>query len=371
MPKAFTIYWTPKGWSKLQEGEPLRLAAGTGFKGKIDAGDRVYVTNVMSGRLRVLGSFEVERIQTTATEGRPASATWDGDEYLVAKPGTATPLTFAELSDRDVRQLRFAAGKPDVKLRTDGAVDRQAMRAIRQLSTESSVLLDAALAAAAQGEPLTKNGRLAASVLERATPQHVWWAVQQLLAGTVKHRFGDSNDYDLISDDGQRLAPKAVFGVALEHALGKTIGPSHFTAGVGSPCFRLLNAAGYRIVQKDAAVDATGDEALEDDGGLEWSEGSKKLVTHVRRERGRGLARAKKADFREKNGGRLHCERCLKDPIETYGSEHGEACIEVHHAATQVAQMEDGAKTRLEDLQCLCANCHRLVHRLLRIGIAS
>ena len=30
-----------------------------------------------------------------------------------------------------------------------------------------------------------------------------------------------------------------------------------------------------------------------------------------------------------------------------------EACIEVHHATTQVAAMIEGAKTRLEDLQCL------------------
>ena len=370
MPKAFTIYWTPKGWSGLREGEPLRLAAGSGFKGKINPGDRVYVTNVKSGQLRVLGSFEVERIQETATEGRPQGATWDGPEYLIARAGTATPLTFAELQEDDIRRLSFAAGKADVTLKTDGMVDGQTMRAIRQLTDESRALLDATLAASLNGEGLTRNGRLPVSVLERATPQHVWWAVQQLLAGTVQHGFDDSNDYDLITDDGERLPPKAVFGVALARALGRTIGPSHFTAGVGSPCFRLLEAAGYRIVDKDATVPADV-EYIDDDGKPEWTEGARKLVTHMRRERGRGLARAKKADFRDRNGGRLYCERCSSDPVEAYGSEHGEACIEVHHATTLVSNMQEGAKTRLEDLQCLCANCHRLVHRLLRLGIAT
>jgi len=371
MPKAFTIYWTPEGWSGLREGEPLRLAAGKRFKGKIDASDRIYVTNVKSGQLRVLGSFEVERIQETASEGRPAGATWDGTEYLIARSGTGTALTFAELSDADVRRLRFVAGKVDVTLKADGTVDGQTMRSIRQLTDESRALLDAALAASLASKGLTKSERLPVSVLEGATPQHVWWAVQQLLAGTAQHGFGDSTDYDLITDDGERLPPKAVFGIALAHALGRPVGPSHFTAGIGSPCFRLLSAAGYRIVNKDAPLGAADGPDMDDAGQSEWTEGDRKLVTHMRRERGRGLARAKKADFRDGNGGRLYCERCSTDPVELYGNEHGEACIEVHHAAIQVSQMHEGTKTRLEDLQCLCANCHRLVHRLLRLGMPT
>ncbi|WP_446728945.1 HNH endonuclease [Pseudoduganella sp. OTU4001] len=40
--------------------------------------------------------------------------------------------------------------------------------------------------------------------------------------------------------------------------------------------------------------------------------------------------------------------------------------MEVHHSETQVSQMERGHKTSLDSLQCLCANCHRLVHRQLK-----
>lgn len=57
------------------------------------------------------------------------------------------------------------------------------------------------------------------------------------------------------------------------------------------------------------------------------------------------------------------------DPIEIYGSEHGEACIEIHHRATQVQNMTEGHVTKLDDLQCLCANCHRIVHRVLKTQV--
>jgi len=97
----------------------------------------------------------------------------------------------------------------------------------------------------------------------------------------------------------------------------------------------------------------------------QWTEGKPRLVTHVRKERGAGLAKAKKAEFRRLHG-KLICERCGTDPVVEYQSEHGEACIEVHHNTVQVQDMDEGHMTTLEDRQCLCANCHRFVHRLLK-----
>ena len=96
----------------------------------------------------------------------------------------------------------------------------------------------------------------------------------------------------------------------------------------------------------------------------EWVEGHPKLVTHLRRERGKGLARAKKARFKSKHG-RLFCERCNLNPAEVYDQSISDACIEVHHKLP-VASMAPGHKTRLEDLECLCANCHRITHRELQ-----
>jgi 5-methylcytosine-specific restriction protein A len=77
-----------------------------------------------------------------------------------------------------------------------------------------------------------------------------------------------------------------------------------------------------------------------------------------------GLAQAKKADFVTRHG-RLYCERCLCDPDKTYGK-FGSACIEVHYAAEAMSEMDVPDQTRLEDLKCLCANCHRIVHAEFR-----
>ncbi len=122
--------------------------------------------------------------------------------------------------------------------------------------------------------------RLPAETLNLATPEFVWAAVQQLLEGEVEHSFGPSTDFDLIADDGRRLPPKAIFGVALSLALGgASILPRHFTGGETSQCFRLLRAAGYQVVPKDtpAEPEETGEDI---DADQEWIEGKKRLRVH-------------------------------------------------------------------------------------------
>ncbi|MEO9651656.1 MAG: hypothetical protein ABJ360_17395 [Roseobacter sp.] len=110
---------------------------------------------------------------------------------------------------------------------------------------------------------------------------------------------------------------------------------------------------------------ALGEDAELSSSEVAWAEGALRLVSHLKRERARGVSRAKKAAFLRDNG-TLFCERCSLDPIITYGDDAAEACIEVHHNETAVSDMEVGHLTQLEDLQCLCANCHRFVHALLK-----
>ena len=99
---------------------------------------------------------------------------------------------------------------------------------------------------------------------------------------------------------------------------------------------------------------------------LTWIEGQPRRVTHLRRERAPRLSAAKKAAFRKEHG-KLRCEHCGLDPVETYGSDVGEACIEVHHTVP-LSKNQYGSETLLEDLECLCANCHRVVHRKLQLS---
>jgi 5-methylcytosine-specific restriction protein A len=73
-----------------------------------------------------------------------------------------------------------------------------------------------------------------------------------LLNGAV-HAYGESTDFDLVTSDGRRLPPKAVFGLAATEALGFPVLPKHFTGGINTPSFRALEAAGFAIVPKGAA----------------------------------------------------------------------------------------------------------------------
>ncbi len=210
---------------------------------------------------------------------------------------------------------------------------------------------------------LRSSERLPAEILSEVKADHIYRAVERLIANPADHEFGPSRDFDLLTQEGDRLPPKAVFGLAATEALGFPVKPKHFSGGLGTTCFLALAGAGYEIVPKGAGSKrATIPVSIED---LEWTEGRPKLVIHLVRERSSGLAKAKKADFVRRHGS-LHCERCGMDPIAAFGGQHGEACIEVHHREVQIAEMSDGHMTRLEDLECLCANCHRVAHRLLR-----
>lgn len=215
------------------------------------------------------------------------------------------------------------------------------------------------------GTGLAGNARLPAEELRKVTAEYIWKAVQYLLQGVLAEDFGPSIDYDLLVDANARLAPKQVFGLAATEALGFKVMPKHFTAGKGTVCFELLEAAGYKVVPKGEQVETL--EIPIDTEDREWAEGQVKLVYHLKRERSPGLSKAKKASFIKKHG-RLFCEECGTDPVEAYG-DFGVACIEVHHEAIQIADMGEQHKTTLDQLRCLCANCHRVLHRKLKAQI--
>ena len=123
---------------------------------------------------------------------------------------------------------------------------------------------------------------------------------------------------------------------------------------------------------KDRRGDAVGVlyfEAIKDDDApipdielLETraTEGRSIYITHLAKERKRGLIFSKRSEVRKKNGC-LICEACklkesdLPEPI-------AEACFEIHHR-TPLATLTKETQTTLTDLAMLCANCHRMIHR--------
>ena len=207
-----------------------------------------------------------------------------------------------------------------------------------------------------------RQERLSVAELNRVSADHIWHAVQRLLFSSVEHPFGESKKFDVITDDGSRFPPKVVFGLAASEVLGFEVQPWHFANGIGTPSFKAIKAAGFQIVRKGGPVPSEVAPRNPDD--REWIEGHRKLVTHLRRERASGLAQAKKAEF-EREHGKLFCEICELDPAKAYMPEISDACIEVHHRRP-LADMTPGQITQLEDLMCLCANCHRVIHRKIR-----
>ncbi|MEH7504943.1 HNH endonuclease [Neobacillus drentensis] len=99
-------------------------------------------------------------------------------------------------------------------------------------------------------------------------------------------------------------------------------------------------------------------DITEDDMGFE--EGKKKLKQHIVRERNPQVIKLAKERFKEKHG-RLYCEVCTFDFFERYG-EIGEDFIEGHHTIP-VSELEEGQKTRVEDIALVCSNCHKMLHR--------
>lgn len=66
-------------------------------------------------------------------------------------------------------------------------------------------------------------------------------------------------------------------------------------------------------------------------------------------------ANARKEKFKEARNkhGKVFCEVCGEDE---------ECVLDVHHEEIQVKDMEENHVTELDDLNILCANCHRRVH---------
>ena len=97
--------------------------------------------------------------------------------------------------------------------------------------------------------------------------------------------------------------------------------------------------------------------AEEDEAGV--SEGAILFRQHVGRERNQTLARRKKAQVLTATGA-LACEVCGFDFGARYGK-RGHGYAECHHRLP--LSRSGPARTHLNDLAIVCANCHRMLHR--------
>lgn len=106
----------------------------------------------------------------------------------------------------------------------------------------------------------------------------------------------------------------------------------------------------HRAPRQPDEVDDTGSTAIE---------GRLLVRRALARERDPKL-RARKIKQVRRSGRPLQCEVCAFDFARTYG-DLGEGYIEVHHVTP--LYVSGTRETKLDDLACLCANCHRMCHR--------
>lgn len=107
----------------------------------------------------------------------------------------------------------------------------------------------------------------------------------------------------------------------------------------------------YRIPPQPEEADETGASAIE---------GRLLVRRALARERDPKL-RARKIGQVRGQGLPLRCEVCAFDFAQAYG-DLGDGYIEVHH--TTPLHVSGVRETKLDDLACLCANCHRMCHRI-------
>ncbi|MER8806053.1 HNH endonuclease [Mesorhizobium australicum] len=116
-------------------------------------------------------------------------------------------------------------------------------------------------------------------------------------------------------------------------------------------------AAAVGIIRSGASPGPTFVDSDQDESS---AEGSVVLRLHKKRERDSGLAHRKRAAVLAAHG-KLACEVCDMTFGARYG-EHGQDFIEVHHN-DPIALSQPGRRTSLDELACVCSNCHRMLHR--------
>ena len=99
---------------------------------------------------------------------------------------------------------------------------------------------------------------------------------------------------------------------------------------------------------------------IEEDEERVVKEGGVVLKLHKYRERDSSIIRKKKQTVLKKVE-KLTCEVCGFDFHAVYG-ELGKGFIECHHKVP-LSQIDAQTATKLDDLDLVCANCHRMLHR--------
>jgi predicted HNH restriction endonuclease len=146
----WTSYWRYPNWAKNAEYESVAVSGGNSFRRcGVSAGDVLYVISQLSGQLLLGGRLTVGDIvsRDEAVRITQNNELYDVDEWVVGEQGSGTALYHhRQLEPEVTKRLRFVSGPSDpakpLTFVNDRDLDRQTARGVRQLTLESSSLLD-------------------------------------------------------------------------------------------------------------------------------------------------------------------------------------------------------------------------------------
>lgn len=154
---------------------------------------------------------------------------------------------------------------------------------------------------------------------------------------------------------------KVIFAIAYEVHFGKFITTTELTGGISNNgVVTHLNNLGFEILTDTELLVSENNIEEEKDNPYEtvltYKEGKKKELYVTKYER--NMVNRKKAI--EIHG--IKCMICGFDFEKVYG-EAGRNFIEVHHVKPLCEYDEEVEINPKTDLVCICANCHRIIHR--------
>lgn len=151
MGRYFTHYWTGQTLDFNPEGGRIGHTAGNRFRTRnIGRGDRIYILNIRSGKVYLIGALTAASPPLSDSDARTllGEHIWEADDHLVAIPGTDSILRHCrEITPAILSQVRFLSvgGQHPLKYKSDGTPDPQSIRGVRELTSASAMLFDGLL----------------------------------------------------------------------------------------------------------------------------------------------------------------------------------------------------------------------------------
>ncbi len=113
---------------------------------------------------------------------------------------------------------------------------------------------------------------------------------------------------------------------------------------------------GFVVLSRAAVSTMLSEEQLLEETGVSYTEGDRRYVTHLLAERNKKVVSIVKSKQSSA------CDICGLQPFERYGVE----CIEAHHKKP-ISTYSSAYVVNPSDFALLCPNCHRAVHKYMKV----